>query len=117
MYEIQRTSPFVENVAKLSNLYSSRREEVMSIAMRNDEGALGKFLVNNPRLEYFPKTDGKNSLVHFIAQAGSVKMMKLTLCAVPAELSLARVVNLVGNYSNPPIQFAVSANRLAMVKV
>ncbi len=137
IYEIQRTYEFVENVAKLSNLYSSPREEVMSIAMRNDERALGRFLVNNPRLEYFSKAKNTNSLVHFIGQAGGlltlpspfspsllptnltkigVKLMKLAICAIPSELSLERVVNLPGSHDYTPLVFAAFANRLHMVQ-
>ncbi len=118
IYEIMRSAPFVRNVAKICSLYSSPKEEVLAIAMRQDLKALGRFMVNHPKFDYFVESGALNesSLIHFISQGGNVKMFKFLLCARPPSMPLEKVINLRGWDQNTPLMFAVDG-KIEMVKV
>ncbi len=103
IYEIVRTKSFVQNVAKSCGLYSSPTEEVLAIAMRQDYRALARFMVNHPSFNYFEKhCDNGSSLIHFLAQGGSIKLMKL--------------LSFRGWNGCTSLMFAARSNQIKMVK-
>ncbi len=117
LYEIKRTKESREKVWKLSNLYSSLKEELFAIAMREDVKELERFMINHPKVDYLAMRDENgSSLIHFIAQKGNVKMMNFLFSFIPSSKMEERV-NLRGCGGRTALMFAVDGNHLEMVKV
>ncbi len=84
IYEITRNKDFVENVAKLSGLYSVKNEEACVLANRGKTYGLSKLMVGNPCLKY-KSPEREASIIHSIAELGNLKMLKLVLSSVVSE--------------------------------
>ncbi len=117
LYEITRTETFVKSVAKLNRLFSSPKEQLLVIAQRGDERALAKFMVNHQAFDLFWEKRGQFSLIHYVAQCGEVKPMKLLLSSLPKKKSLKDVINMSGASQKTPLILAASSGRLKMTKV
>ncbi len=117
-YEIMRTETFRKNVEKVRNLYESPTEELLAIAMRQNVKELGRFILNHRDFDFFAKhTAYGSSLIHYLAQGGSVKMMKLLLSTVSYDHRLEDVLNMTASRGETPLSFAIRAVHLEMVKV
>ncbi len=84
IYEITRNKVFVENVAKLSRLYSGKEEEACALATRGQTDDLSDFMVRNPSLK-FEGPEGEASLIHTVAEFGNREMLKLILSSLVSE--------------------------------
>ncbi len=118
IYEIKRSETFRRNVVKMRSLYASPKEELLAIAMRQNGKEFGRFMLNHRGFDYFEKpSEREYSLIHYLAQGGNVKMMKLLLSTLPTELSLEDILNTIGPQNKAPLFFAVENGHLEMVKV
>ncbi len=118
IYEIMRTQTFRENIAKVRSLYTSSKEELLAIAMRQNEKELGRFMLNHPTFKLFEEhTAGGLSLIHYLAQSGNVKLMKLLLSSLSPKQNLKEVINMRGNAKKTPLFFAALHGQLDMAKV
>ncbi len=121
IYEIKRTTKFRENVVKVRDLYPTPEEEILAIAVRQNEKELGRFMLNHPYpyFDYFAKSnENGSSLIHYLAQSGSVKLMKLFLAGVSTKhASKFDVLNVRGEKNRTPLSFDVSKGHFEMVKV
>ncbi len=115
IYEIVRSQDYVENVHMLSSLYDNPKEELFAIAIRQNFRALAKFIVNHPDFEYFPKRKDETSVIHFLSQAGGVKLVKLLLSSLP-ERERKLILDWPGSNGWTPLIWASDSNRVDMVK-
>ncbi len=84
IYEVLRRKKFVENVAKLDNLYSGKVEEACALACQGRTEDLSKFMVDHPYIKWKVR-EGKPSLIHTICEHGNLKMLKLFLANLVNE--------------------------------
>ncbi len=118
IYEVQRNLEYVENVQMLSSLYGDAKEELLAIAIRQDQKALIKFFVNHPEFDYFPRKEANtSSLVHFLAKNGGVKLMKLFLSILPSEKDKRDILNFPGKDGLTPFMLAARNNKIQMIQV
>ncbi len=117
-YEIKRTHASRQNVAKVRNLYESPTEELLAIAMRQNEKELARFMLKHRSFDYFGKhTANGSSLIHYLSKGTSVKMMKILLSTLAKDVLLENILTMKSPpYDKTPIHFAVSAGHLDMVK-
>ncbi len=117
IYEVLRTKEYRENVWNLFMLYSSPEEEIVAIAMRQDVKAMERFMINHPSFDYLGKhTSNGDSLIHFIAAEGNVKMAAFLFSYIPPK-KREILINLRGNDSFTPLHCAAENGKLEMLKV
>ncbi len=117
IYEIQRNSEYVQNVFTLASLYRNPSQEMLAIATRADSTALGKFTVNHPYLDLFPKKKKeKSSLIHFLCASGDVKGVKLLLSTRESKEEKTEMLTFPGDDGNTPYMLAKRGNHGDLMK-
>ncbi len=118
IYEIQRNSEFIKNVYKLQTLFDNPWEELKAIALRNDVKSLGNWLVYHRNVDFLVEENGKDTLVHALAKAGSKKGIEVLLSAFRNnEKKKAALFSLKNHNGKTPVEIAVRNNRFETFKV